>query len=46
MNEQDDGSCKDGLRTALEEFLKRKKGKWVVEQDFTNNNGLTILRRA
>lgn len=46
VNEQDDGSCKHGLRTALEEFLKRKDGAWVIEADYLNNNGLTVLRRA
>jgi cephalosporin hydroxylase len=46
VNEIDDGSCKQGIRTAMEEFLVRKRGAWKIEQDFTNNNGLTILTRA
>lgn len=35
---------KTGLRTAMEDFLS-EFDEWVVDNDFTNNNGLTILSR-
>lgn len=34
-----------GLWPAIDEFLKEHL-EWVLHQRFTNNNGLTILRRA
>lgn len=34
-----------GLLPALDEFLGNNK-EWVLEKMYTNNNGLTILRRA
>lgn len=36
---------KCGLRPAINEFLQENKN-WVVHQHFTNNNGLTILKRC
>jgi hypothetical protein len=37
---------KEGLTTAYQDFLLTEKGKkWAVEKVFTNNNGLTILKR-
>ena len=36
---------KEGLITAIDDFLKRNK-KWVIEAQFKNNNGLTVLRRV
>lgn len=36
--------CKKGLWLAVEEFLEKNK-EWELEKRFTNNNGLTILRR-
>lgn len=33
-----------GLRPALEEFLK-ENNEWEIDKVFTNNNGLTILKR-
>lgn len=33
-----------GLRTAMEFFLEKNKN-WSVLEDFTNNNGLTILKK-
>lgn len=35
---------KEGLQKAIKEFLTKNK-KWVVEKEFENNNGLTILKR-
>lgn len=34
-----------GLWPAIEEFLENNQN-WVLEERFTNNNGLTILRRV
>jgi len=34
-----------GLWPAIEEFLK-KHPEWIIEKRFTNNNGLTILKRT
>jgi hypothetical protein len=34
-----------GLRPAVDEFL-RDNPQWVLEERFTNNNGLTILKRV
>lgn len=36
---------KCGLRPAINEFLEENKN-WVVHQHFTNNNGLTILKKC
>jgi len=37
---------KQGLWTAVLDFLESEKGKlWEVKERFTNNNGLTILKR-
>lgn len=33
-----------GLWPAVCEFIARNKGEWLLEQEFFNNNGLTILR--
>lgn len=35
-----------GLRPAVEEFLERHAHSWVLHRVDTNNNGLTVLRRA
>lgn len=35
---------KVGVRTAMEDFLN-EVGGWEIEKDFTNNNGLTILKK-
>jgi hypothetical protein len=37
-------SDKKGLIPALEEFLENNK-EWAIHEVFTNNNGLTILKR-
>lgn len=34
-----------GLWAAIEEFLIENKDKWILLERFTNNNGLTILKR-
>ena len=34
-----------GLWPAIEEFLENNKTKWKLVERFTNNNGLTILKR-
>lgn len=34
-----------GLKTALNEFLE-KNVSWVIKEEFTNNNGLTVLERV
>jgi hypothetical protein len=34
-----------GLWPAIEEFLQ-EHSEWIIEKRFTNNNGLTILRRV
>ena len=36
---------KSGLRTAMEDFLNENPN-WVIHEDRTNNNGLTILKRV
>ena len=38
---------KQGLKQAINDFLfETKEGKnWVIEEEFKNNNGLTILSR-
>ena len=36
---------KAGLMTAVKDFLKRNKN-WCIEKQYTNNNGLTILKRV
>lgn len=37
---------KAGLMTAVEDFIETEKGKsWNIFKIFTNNNGLTILKR-
>lgn len=37
---------KEGLTNAYQDFLLTDKGKkWAVEKIYTNNNGLTILKR-
>ena len=33
------------LLPAMEEFLEKEKGEWIIDRQFTNNNGLTILKR-
>ena len=33
-----------GLQKAIEEFLE-KHNEWVLHEKFTNNNGLTVLKR-
>lgn len=35
---------RQGLRKAVDEFLS-KNNDWVLEERFTNNNGLTILKK-
>jgi hypothetical protein len=35
-----------GLWPAIQEFLDAHPTEWVLEKRYTNNNGLTILRRA
>ena len=34
-----------GIWPAIEEFLEENKDTWVIEKRFTNNNGLTIIKR-
>lgn len=36
---------KKGLWPAVEEFLEAYKSEWVLHERFTNNNGLTVLKR-
>ena len=36
---------KTGLKPAIEDFLKNN-ACWTVEKEYTNNNGLTILKRV
>jgi cephalosporin hydroxylase len=38
-------SLKTGLYTALEDFLLNNP-EWSIDKHFTNNNGLTIIKRA
>jgi hypothetical protein len=38
------GTVKQGLRTAMEYFLTDNTD-WVIHEDLTNNNGLSILKR-
>jgi len=38
------GAPKKGLWPAVEEFLN-KNPHWIIKERFTNNNGLTILKR-
>ncbi len=35
-----------GLWPAIQEFLDAHSTEWVLEKRYTNNNGLTILRRV
>ena len=35
-----------GLWPAVEEFLKEHEAEWKLHERFTNNNGLTILKRV
>jgi hypothetical protein len=35
-----------GLWPAVEEFLKEHEAEWKLHERFTNNNGLTILKRS
>jgi hypothetical protein len=42
-----ESKSKQGLWTAVLDFLETEKGKiWEVCERFTNNNGLTILKRV
>lgn len=44
-----ESEIKRGLSPAISEFLSNgdsKGGKWEIAQHFTNNNGLTILKRV
>ena len=34
-----------GLEKVIEEFLIEHENKWAIHERFTNNNGLTILKR-
>ena len=37
---------KQGIKNALNDFLVNDKGKkWIIHREYTNNNGLTILKR-
>lgn len=37
---------KFGLKQAIKDFLITNEGEnWIIEKEFTNNNGLTILKR-
>ena len=37
---------KEGLKAAIDDFLLTEDGKsWFVYREYTNNNGLTILKR-
>lgn len=36
---------KVGLKPAIEEFLTKNKA-WTLEKEYTNNNGLTVLKRV
>ncbi len=38
-------SLDKGLWEAVEEFLDRNKYKWELHEHYTNQNGLTILKR-
>ena len=38
-------SLNKGLWEAIEEFLDRNKHKWELHEHYTNQNGLTILKR-
>jgi hypothetical protein len=35
-----------GLRRALDEFLAANTGTWAVHAHYTNNHGLTVLKRT
>lgn len=35
-----------GLKPAIDEFLAENSGEWVVDRVWTNNNGLTVLKRS
>lgn len=41
-----EGSAKEGLWPAIEEFLMANSKDWVIEKEFTNNNGLLIIKRV
>lgn len=34
-----------GIWPAITDFVTRSKGEWILEKEYSNNNGLTILRR-
>ena len=38
------GEYKQGLWTAVEDFIQHYP-QWIIEKKYTNNNGLTILKR-
>lgn len=42
-NEINDGSEKQGLMPAINEFLDKNNGKWKIAEEYKNNNGLLIL---
>lgn len=34
-----------GLSKAIEEFLQNNSNEWVLYEKYTNNNGLTVLKK-
>lgn len=44
VDERTEGTGKQGLWTAVEEFLASNP-EWSIKERYTNNNGLTILQR-
>ena len=44
-DEQPQQSTKIGLKLAVSEFLEKNKD-WKIFEEYTNNNGLTILKRV
>lgn len=45
-NEANDGSEKQGLMTAVEDFLNERGDQWRIKEHHANSHGLTILERA
>lgn len=43
---KDEQIIKEGLKNAINDFLETEDGKkWIIYKEYTNNNGLTILKR-
>lgn len=45
-NEAEDGSEKQGLMTAVEDFLNEHEDQWRIKEHHANSHGLTVLERV